>query len=284
MCTLLYINCEYSIPNEIFTYFSNLRNDYNNLRSGSFEAPYGNVVELITIKFSDSHKQGEELLNLLPCYLKTPDEGSSDPCASWTPPPYATKLEQLTLRIVTAIDKTRRPFKMIFEKADKYRNGFLSAEEFGEMLRYQNNIWVSNDELEFLVDKLDTQKKGQITQQRILEQIDFRKKNINQYMVNSHDFFDKAVEVWQQVYDKRLQDVKNLMATNDLTEFQDVLKTIKQRVPESVATTLYVEKLTGKRDSLYERMIDCDIYNKDPVELREFNSKKRRGGSPTKKK
>ena len=93
MCTLLYINCEYSIPNEIFTYFSNLRNDYNNMRSGSFEAPYGNVVELITIKFSDSHKQGEELLNLLPCYLKTPDEGSSDPCASWTPPPYATKLE-----------------------------------------------------------------------------------------------------------------------------------------------------------------------------------------------
>ena len=72
------------------------------------------------------------------------------------------------------------------------------------------------------------------------------------------------------------------MATNSITEFCEALKTIKQRVPESVAMSLYCEKLTGQSECLYDRMIDCDIYSADPIVLREANAKKRRG-SPAKK-
>ena len=79
MCTLLYLNCPYSLPNEVFSYYTNLRNDYNTTRCTAYEAPYGAIVEMISLKYSDSHKSGEALLDILPCYLRVPDEGNGDP-------------------------------------------------------------------------------------------------------------------------------------------------------------------------------------------------------------
>ena len=120
-CDLLYINCNEPIHNEFYIYLNKLRWAFKSVQSDNFEAPYAQIIDVVTTMFANHRTEGEILLSMLKPYeLKpestNPEEANwerpeKDPIALVNPPEPVPRLAKLGLLVVHAMDKTKKTIK-----------------------------------------------------------------------------------------------------------------------------------------------------------------------------
>jgi Ca2+-binding EF-hand superfamily protein len=135
--------------------------------------------------FEDSREAGERFLSYLPFYYSgtgASEFSEDDISNSIFSQEAASPVEGLTMRFVAAVEKTRKPLKMIFERVDRNRNGILEPKDFTEMIKSAVNLWLAPDEMETMVNLADPKATGRISYQQLVERIDLRKKSINSYL------------------------------------------------------------------------------------------------------
>jgi hypothetical protein len=197
-----------------------------------------------------------------------------------------SKVESLSVRFVAAVDKTRKPFKMIFDRADKNRNGVLEPSEIDVMLHDGIDFWISPADRNVLLEIMDPKQTNRISHQQLIERIDFRKKGIAQYLVSQHDFLAAVTKVWYERYASQWATVRSLLSTANFEEMLTHLRETKPKITDHQAAILYADKLSGSEDSLYEHMVQLELLEADPITLLDYNPKRRRtavGTSPPKK-
>jgi chromosome segregation ATPase len=184
-----------------------------------------------------------------------------------------TDVEATLVKVCGTMARMGRDADFIFEVLDNDKSGELDYHEFVDGIRYNLNIWVTEEEVEQLCEYIDSNATGKVTQDEWGNMVDFQnlaeKAESNTYTTTKSQLLSSIVEEYEQDMLKDYYKLRGLLPNSLLTQdqFFDIVESIDHSLDERAIQRLYdqaIEKDKGHRGKVSAEAF-CTVVLKNKV-------------------